>query len=369
MALLHSDVLCPYCLQELRSKDLKMVCNICETEAEPTRTELLLKKIPKCRQPGCRGSASAKKCAYCENKLPSDILDYEKYLRFSLLGISGSGKTNFLTTMLHELRHTAGCPWILSPMDATTLTVFQENDRAIYGMRQPVAATAAGMTPPPQLWKIKDKNRMTNSSIPSYSLTIFDGAGEDVEHIDPVISRYIEGSKTLVILIDPLALPGVAAHIPENILNWSTSAAHDEDASTDMVNGLADYIRQNCGIAAHKLIDRDVAVVFTKIDAVKDTFGSATVMQPSPHLARKGFVKADADAVDAEIRDWLESQGETTFLDAIDTNFKRERVRFFGVSSFGQPPTASYQLGRVMPHRVLDPLIWMLSKEGIVPTL
>ena len=371
MALLHSDVLCPYCLQKLRSRDLKTVCNICGHSVTPTRTESLLKKIPKCKKPGCKGFGSVKQCSHCDIKLPSDILDYEKYLRFSILGITGSGKTNFLTTMLHELCHTSGSPWVLSPMDADTTAIFQQNDRAIYSMRQPVAATAAGVTPSPQLWKIKDKNRMTNTVIPSYSMTIFDGAGEDCVHINSVsvIRRYIKESKVLVILIDPLALHGVASSIPQNILNWSTSASHDTDASADMVDGLATYIRQNCGIAPGKLINKDVAVVFTKIDAVKDTFGSATVMQPSPHLARKGFVKADADAVDAEIRDWLESQGENTFLDAIDTNFKKGGVRFFGVSSFGQPPTGSYQLGKVMPHRVLDPLIWMLSKEGIVPTL
>ena len=158
MALLHSDVLCPYCLQELRSRDLKTVCNICGHSVTPTRIELLLKKIPKCKEPGCRGFGSAKQCSHCDSNLPSDILDYEKYLRFSILGITGSGKTNFLTTMLHELCHTSGSPWVLSPMDATTTAIFQENDRAIYSMRQPVAATAAGITPPPQLWKIKDKN-------------------------------------------------------------------------------------------------------------------------------------------------------------------------------------------------------------------
>ncbi len=292
MALLHSDVLCPYCLQKLRSRDLKTVCNICGKLVTPTRTESLLKKIPKCKKPGCKGFGSVKQCSHCDFKLPSDILDYEKYLRFSILGITGSGKTNFLTTMLHELRHTSGSPWVLSPMDADTTTIFQQNDKEI-----------------------------------------------------------------------------VASSIPQNILNWSTSASHDTDASADMVDGLATYIRHNCGIAPGKLINKDVAVVFTKIDAVKDTFGSATVMQPSPHLACKGFVKADADAVDAEIRDWLESQGENTFLDAIDINFEKSRVRFFGVSSFGQPPTGRNQLGKVMPHRVLDPLIWMLSKEGIVPTL
>lgn len=117
------------------------------------------------------------------------------------------------------------------------------------------------------------------------------------------------------------------------------------------------------------MIDRDVAVVFTKMDAVKDSFGSATVTQPSPHLNRKGFVKADSDAVDAEIKDWLEAQGESTFLAAIDTNFRQGRVRFFGVSSFGQPPTGDNQLSKIIPHRVLDPLMWMLSKEGIIPVL
>ena len=369
MALFHSDVLCPYCLQKLHSKDLKMVCQLCGAEAIPSATELFLKKSPKCKQPGCFGFASDRQCSYCGSKLPSDILDYEKYLRFSILGITGSGKTNFLTTMLHELRHTAGSPLVIAPMDLQTNTIFQENDRAIYEMRQPVSATTPGSTPPPQLWRIKDKNRMTNKMIPSYSMTIFDGAGEDCEHINPVISRYIEGSKALVILIDPLALSGIAKTIPSDIFNWSTSASHDADASAEMIDGLANYIRQNCNIAPGKLINRDVAVVFTKFDVVKDSFGSAIVTQPSPHLSQKGFVKSDSDAVDAEIRDWLERLGETSFLNAIETNFRKDRIRFFGISSFGQPPTGSYQLGRVMPHRVLDPLIWMLSKEGIVPTL
>lgn len=369
MALLRTDVLCPYCLQRLKSKDLKMICQLCGAEAVPTKKETILKKVPKCKESGCNGFASDRQCGFCGAKLPSDILNYEKYIRFSILGITGSGKTNFLTTMLHELRHASGSPWVISAMDAQTMAIFQENDRAIYDMRQPVSATAAGNTPPPQLWRIKDKNRMTDKIIPSYSMTIFDGAGEDCEHIDPVISRYIDGSKVLVILIDPLALPGVAKTIKPDILNWSTTTAHDANASTYMVDGLANYVRQSCRIAPGKLIDRDVAVVFTKIDAVKDSFGAATVMQPSPHMAQKGFVRANSDAVDAEIRDWLAGRGETAFLNAIETNFRKEKIRFFGVSSFGQPPTGSYQLGKVMPHRVLDPLIWMLSKENIVPSI
>ena len=71
--------------------------------------------------------------------------------------------------------------------------------------------------------------------------------------------------------------------------------------------------------------------------------------------------------VDLEIRDWLKRQGETAFIDAIDANFKN--VRVFGVSSFGNPPDKNKRLAKVRPHRVLDPLMWMLAGEGIIPTL
>ena len=95
MALLHSDALCPYCLRELRSKDLTMVCQICGTPVTPSKAELLLKKTPKCRQAGCHGFANGRQCGYCGSKLPADILDYEKYLRFSILGIAAPEKQTF----------------------------------------------------------------------------------------------------------------------------------------------------------------------------------------------------------------------------------------------------------------------------------
>ena len=370
MPLLHSDILCPYCLQALRAKDIKLACPLCGAEVRQSAIGAMRGRLPSCPSPSCHKTlASDKHCGHCGAKLPADIMDYAKYLRFSILGISGAGKTNFLTTMLHELRNTPGTPLVLAPMDPDTSAVFQINDQSIYETRRPVDATPPGMPPQPQQWRLRDRTKMTQKNIPSYSLTIFDGAGEDAEHIDAVISRYISGSKTLVVLIDPLALPGIRQRISENVFNWSTTAEHAAGASANMVNGLANYIRQSCSIAPGRLIDRDVAVVFTKLDAVKDSFGQSTVMQPSPHLARKGFVKADANAVDAEIRDWLASQGETAFLDAVDTEFQMKKVRFFGVSSFGQPPTGDFQLGRVMPHRVLDPLMWMLTRENIIPEL
>ena len=136
-----------------------------------------------------------------------------------------------------------------------------------------------------------------------------------------------------------------------------------------MVNSLANYIRRNCNIPPGKRIDRHAAVVLTKLDALTEMLNGfssgATILKESPHVQNRGFVDSDSKMVDLEIRDWLTRQGETAFLGAIDANFKN--VRVFGVSSFGRPPDARKRLARVRPHRVLDPLMWMLAGEGIVP--
>ncbi len=369
-----ADILCPYCMRKVTPNDLVYACPACGTPAAPSLLERKLHKAPVCKQSGCnKRLATDRQCPHCNAKLPSDILDYKKYLRFSILGISGAGKSNFLTTMLHEVQQ-SGMPWVMSPMDRDTQLIFREQEQAIYYEGEPVAATPAGAAPQPQQWKVQDKSKMTSTKIPSYSLTIFDGAGEDQSNINPVISNYISGSKTLVILIDPLALYGVRNLVDNDVLNWSSPANLSYGAANDLVNGLADYIRTSLGIKVGKLINKDVAVVFTKMDAVFHTFGGCMVTQPSPHPVRKAFVKADADAVDMEIRDWLSRQGEMGFIDAIETAFgdgksKKNEVRFFGVSSFGQPPKGENQLQAVVPHRVLDPLMWALAKDGIVPTV
>ena len=138
-----------------------------------------------------------------------------------------------------------------------------------------------------------------------------------------------------------------------------------------MVNSLANYIRRACNIPPSKRIDRRAAVVLTKIDALTEMLNGfasgATILKPSPHILNRAFVESDSEMVDLEIRDWLTRQGETAFLGAIDANFRD--VRVFGVSSFGRPPDAYKRLAKVCPHRVLDPFMWMLAREGIIPTI
>lgn len=376
--MIRNDVICPYCIRPL--KKLKLFCPRCEHEVRMTPAELVQWRVngrlPRCKRPGCGGAiASMPRCVYdasmtkagedlCGRRLPADIMQYHTYLRFSILGTSGAGKTNFVTTMIHELNHDQNRRLSMEFMDSETKDLFRLNERIVYAQRQPAAPTPPGIPIIPQQWRI----RRTGSGEPPCSLTIFDGAGEDHENIDPKISRYISGSKELIILIDPLTLAGVRALVPENVRQWSTRTEDSEQHSAvDLINGVINDIRRAWNLTVNESIDCPAAIVFTKFDTVRGSFGRDTVARPSPHLKQGGFVRADSDAVHREIRRWLLQRNAGDFIDVVENNFSN--VRYFGVSSFGRPPVGFGQLDPVEPHRVLDPLLWILARERIIDTI
>ena len=369
MGVFSKKIICPYCLEELTDDDLVVTCPICHKADNVIRTGNMFKVEYRCRRPECHYSlANNIHCGKCSHPLPPDIMTYRKYLRFAIIGITGSGKTNFLTTMLYELDNALDFPLVISPLNKDTESFYSKNKGLVYNQCVPVNASPPGMPPQPLQWCITDRVKMTLNRHPAYSLTIFDGAGEDMKNIDDTISRYISGSKSLIILIDPLIFEEVQKMVPSEILRWSITANHQPDASRQLVNELYSYISRSTGMPAGAEIDKDVAFVFTKIDTMRDVFGSAVVMQPSPHLAKGGFDQTDSDAVDAEIRDWMYRM-DKPFMNQLESKFNKKRIRFFGISSFGNPPMGEHRLGKVVPHRVLDPLMWMLAKENIIPTI
>ncbi len=377
------SAVCPHCLRKLTLSGMKFFCVPDEDSRHEVHLSLLNKikgRLPVCKRKFCRNNGLTIReavCRKCGESLPPQILFHDKFLSFCAVGVSGAGKSSYMTTLLHELKY-SGLPWVLQAMDVETTRLAQMNEQHVYEDRQCLHGTTAGVSPRPQLWTILD-NSNKGEKIPTYSLTIYDGAGEDCEHIDytPLdskISLYLSGAKMLLIMFDPLLLANVRGEISNETLNASMATERQTSAPANMVsmvNNLANYIRRNCNIPPGKRIDRRAAVVLTKIDALTEMLNGfasgSTILKESPHVQSRGFVNSDSEMVDLEIRDWLTRQGETAFLGAIDANFKD--VRVFGVSSFGRPPDLRKHLAKVRPHRVLDPLMWMLAGEGIIPTL
>lgn len=378
-----STALCPYCLRKLTLSGMKFFC----VPDEDSRHEVHLSfadkfkgRLPVCKRKFCRNHGLTIReavCRACGETLPPQILFHDKYLSFCAVGVSGAGKSSYMTTLLHELKY-SGLPWVLQAMDVETTRHAQINEQHVYEKRHCLQGTKSGVAPRPQLWTILD-NSKKGDKIPTYALTIYDGAGEDCEHIDytPLdskISHYLSGAGMLLIMFDPLLLSSVRMEIPTETLNASMATERQTSAPANMVsmvNSLANYIRRNCNIPPGKRIDRRAAVVLTKLDALTEMLNgfvsTSTILKESPHVQSRAFVQSDSEMVDLEIRDWLTRQGETAFLGAIDANFKD--VRVFGVSSFGRPPDLNKRLAKVRPHRVLDPLMWFLASEGIIPTV
>lgn len=378
-----SEAVCPHCLRKLTLSGMKFYCVPDEDNRHEVRLSFADKfkgRLPVCKSKFCRNKGLTIReavCRQCGEILPPQILFHDKFLSFCAVGVAGAGKSSYMTTLLHELKY-SGLPWVLQAMDVETTRLAQLNEQHVYEERHCLQGTTAGISPKPQLWTILDNSKQ-GEKIPTYALTIYDGAGEDCEHIDytPLdakISRYLSGARMLLIMFDPLLLSSVRGEISHETLNASMATERQTSAPANMVgmvHSLANYIRRACNIAPGKRIDRRAAVVLTKIDALTEMLNGfasgATILKQSPHVQMKAFVDSDSEMVDLEIRDWLTRQGETAFLGAIDANFKD--VRVFGVSSFGRPPDAYKRLAKVRPHRVLDPLMWMLAGEGIIPTI
>ena len=374
---------CPHCLRKLKLSGMKFFCVPDEDNRHEVRLSFADKfkgRLPVCRRRFCRNHGLTIReaaCRACGEPLPPQYLFHEKFLSFCAVGVSGAGKSSYMTTLLHELKY-SGLPWVLQAMDVETTRRAQLNEQFVYEERQCLQGTTSGVSPRPQLWTILDNSKKGNR-IPTYALTIYDGAGEDCERIDytPLdskISHYLSGAKMLLIMFDPLLLSSVRGELSSETLNASMATERQTSAPgnmVSMVNSLANYIRRNCNISPGKKIDRRAAVVLSKIDALTEMLNGfssdATILKESPHVQSRGFVDSDSKMIDLEIRDWLTRQGETAFLGAIDANFKD--VRVFGVSSFGRPPDMRKRLARIRPHRVLDPLMWMLAGEGIIPKI
>ena len=360
---------CPYCIREY---DLKEVLYVCPTCGEAVTPGFLEKEPIKCKKSGCGGLATQRKCPYCREEIPRIALQTPN-LPFSIIGVSNSGKTNYITVMLNELGGASGLRLALGPQNKETREHQNNNYRRIYEDHKPPESTAAGERMP-QIWYIKNNLKRFGNNVPTYTFTIFDGAGEDHErNLDPSSSecRYIQISKAIIITLDPLILSSIrkGGIVDEKVMRNSLAGSEGGYRNAvDIVNGLANYIKTACGINVKKLLNIPVAVVLTKFDTIishKDFASNAVIKSPSLNIIGGEVNMGEIQQVHEEISHWLNEIGEGAFIDALTANFKE--FYFFGVSSYGEPPKDATTLSeKIRPHRVLDPILWLFRKFNFI---
>jgi len=294
-------------------------------------------------------------------------------LPFSIVGVSNSGKTNYITVMLHELGKAAGLRLALGAQTKDTRDHQNKNYKHIYEEHTRPESTQAGANMP-QIWYIKNLMKKQGNDVPTYTFTIFDGAGEDHENnLDPTstVCRYINASNAIILAIDPLVLSRVrrgGVVDPEVMRNSLAGNAGGTKNAESIINSVAAYIKAARGIKSTQLLNIPVAVVLTKFDTILShrSFGQQALIKKPSLTLRDGKVDiTEIQQIDEEIRNWLAEIGEGAVINALHAQFKQ--FYFFGVSSYGEPPKDAYKLAdNIHPHRVLDPILWLFKKAKFI---
>ena len=139
-------------------------------------------------------------------------------------------------------------------------------------------------------------------------------------------------------------------------------------AALSVVARITELLRTEHGVGNSKKIKLPVAIVFTKIDAFYPLLDRQNpIMAPPPEVP--AYQEADGQAMHENMLAMMHSWEAAD----IDTHMRLNYAdfRYFGVSALGAEPdysTRTVAPGGVQPHRVEDPVLWLLSKTRTVPS-
>lgn len=390
---------CPFCFEESKISDLEFRCvnrrcvdvddvpmtvyengDINNPKAGKTCFKVPMRSgnIPngaKC--PECNSITHRIVCPKCHNSLPESTINGEDMI-ISIVGARASGKSHFVGVIINELlnriavsfdgamegfddtmkRYKAGSYQKLY-VDLTKLDLTQSSETNINNdAYRPLIFTL----------KLREKS-FFKTNIKSFTFVFFDTAGEDLEDMDLMntVNKYICKSAGIIFLLDPMQIPAVVNGLDNDTVARASAAGNMVSSSDDIITRVSKMIRDDKKMADTKKIDIPVAAVFSKFDAIVPLIPEgSTVLDTSPHCSKKVFDMKDWRNVDVEIRSLLEEWGETAFTSQVDLNYSN--YSYFTISALGlnNNPSVDSKILRPKPHRIEDPLLWILKEKGVI---
>ncbi len=267
----------------------------------------------------------------------SGLIGYAETLRFALVAGPSAGKTTYLAAAMLEFEEMAKEKRLAVDVLEESSSAYGEVIGGLRHGRLPQKTQISGN--PALVTEVQGDDR-------SRVLYAYDVAGESYQSSDEVRNlRFLDVPSGLVLLVDPLSIPRVAEeHAAE--LNEARDAVRP--SSEDPVRVLERTVAALVEGGANPK-DVPVAVVIGKTDA----FGIG------------GEIESLRSSVgDRAPRAWLEASGAGNFARAVEQEFKQ--VQWFACSALGRVP-ASGDARPFEPEGATAPLLWLLSRRGVVP--
>jgi hypothetical protein len=325
--------------------------------------------------PQCEAESTTRICPACHIQLPVHFGKVRSRL-IALVGAKESGKTVYMTVLVHELMHRVGedLNAAISGADDDTRHRFAEDyEQPLYRDAQLLASTktAAARDRAPLVFRFTtESKRMLNrngTGEPQRTLlSFFDTAGEDLRSAQSVEEnvQYLAAADGVVLLLDPLQMRGARQLAAQGTRLPTPGAAGDEPAN--VLENITELIMAKGRIKASQRIGKPIAIVFTKMDTLlHDLKETSPLLRPPAHAPY--FDEGDSLQVHTEIQRLL-ARWEGSRIDQIaQKNY--QTYRYFGVSALGETPTKDNHVSPrgIRPYRVTGPLTWMLAQFGTIP--
>jgi len=319
--------------------------------------------------PHCGSETTVRVCPSCHHRLPTYFGRVRSRL-VALVGARNSGKTVYLTVLMHELNNKAGerldCG--LSPADEETRRVFDgEYERRLYtdgNLHDPTRSVSAeqyGLRPPLVFTFATEGSGLRRSR--KTLLSFFDTAGEDLISQDSVElnARYLRSADAVMLVLDPLQMAGGRSRAGHDVLPPEGPAV---DAPYAVLDKITDLLQD--GRRAGK-IRKPIGVAFSKIDVFWDGMkADGALRQPEPD--GEGADEHDGLDVHAQVAGLLHDWDGPRIDTYLRSNYRS--YRYFGFSALGNHPVGDkVPHGGVQPYRVPDPFLWLLAQLGAVRTI
>jgi len=375
---------CPYCYAEHSVADCGLKCSYNVIGNTDKKCKFGIQKYDDNKGYDWIPAANKKKCLECkeaaqqlfcydnaDKEIPIEFLSI-KSLPIALLGAKQSGKSNYIGVLVNEIREKMTSPFNCSlSMACSKESMEAYNEwyfRPLYKEGRTVRGTDAGEVPPLifPLRFLDAKSRITNMA----ALTFYDTAGENLDRPEMmnIYNKYIVNAHGIILLLDPLQDPKIREDLKAKGFN---SLPEENTSINTVLERIEDLIRKHENNLKGK-IKTPLALVFTKIDVLEQYDilpKDSCLREESEHIERGVFIKSDFEDTNNHMKALIGN-----LLDKNkDLKIKIgqfEELAFFGVSALGCNPGSENIIGSgIRPRRVLDPLLWLLSKNKYIQTL
>jgi len=342
----------------------------------PSNSPFSIPKSAEC--PECKQKTYKVVCPGCHNTLPESTL-LGRDMIISIVGSRDTGKSHFVGVIIRELidRISVKFGGAMIAFDDSMKRYDINFGHRLYFDLQKLDLTQSSVQNinnsayRPLIFSLNLKKKgFFGESIDCYTFVFFDTAGEDLNELDTMttVNKYICKSAGIIFLLDPMQIPSVANQLDEKIVKRASSVNWRQATnSDDIMARVSTMIRNDKNMKTSQKIDIPVAAVFSKFDAIETLVPSgSTVLESSPHCSEKAFLLSDWHNVNSEIQGLLRAWGADSFMAQLDVNYKN--YSYFAVSALGlnNNPRADRGIERPRPHRIEDPLLWILKENGVI---